>query len=74
MSTNNYGRGLLARLANSIAPLHRQSDFTCSDCEQWASCGLPPSDTCVVRAAQMARGDWKLRRQARALARTIGPM
>ena len=31
-------------------------------------------DACVVRAAQLERGDWKLRRQTRALTRTVGPM
>ncbi len=67
-------RNLFARIAGVFAPWRRRSDFTCADCERSESCSLPPSDTCIVAAAQMERGDWKLRRQARALARTVGPM
>lgn len=66
--------GLFARVSAVMAMLRRQNEFTCGDCERSASCGLPPSEDCVVKAAQLARGDWKLRRQARALSRTIGPM
>ena len=66
--------GLFARIAAAIAMLRRQNEFTCGDCERSASCGLPPSEHCVIKAAQLARGDWKLRRQAQALSRTIGPM
>lgn len=65
---------LLSRLTGFFTPQPRQSDFTCADCDRSESCGQPPSDTCVVAAAQKERGDWKLRRQARALARTVGPM
>jgi hypothetical protein len=65
-------RGLFARIAAAVATLRRQSEFSCGDCERAASCGLPPSEDCVIRAAQLARGDWKLRRQARVLSRTIG--
>lgn len=65
---------LLSRIVGLFAPRPRQSDFTCADCERSESCGQPPSDTCVVAAAQKERSDWKLRRQARALARTVGPM
>jgi len=67
-------RGLLARISAALAMLRRQDEFTCGDCERSASCGLPPSEHCVIKAAQLARGDWKLRRQARALSRTIAPM
>lgn len=63
-----------ARIARVLAARRRHPEFTCGDCERSDRCGEPPSDTCVVAAAQMARGDWKLRRQARALARTVGPM
>ena len=66
--------GLLARISAAFAMLRRQDEFTCGDCERSASCGLPPSEHCVIKAAQLARGDWKLRRQARALSRTIAPM
>jgi len=66
--------GILRRLSDVISRRRRHEDFTCSDCERWERCGLPPNDACVVRAAQLTRGDWKLRRQARALSRTIGPM
>ncbi len=67
-------RNLFGRIADFFASRRRRPDFTCGDCERSESCGQPPSDTCVVAAAQMERSDWKLRRQARALARTVGPM
>lgn len=65
-------RGLFARLTAVLATLRRQNDFSCGDCERSDHCNLPPSDDCVIRAAQLARGDWKLRREARALSRSIG--
>jgi hypothetical protein len=65
---------MLARLAGVMSKLRRQDDFTCGDCERWERCGLPSSDDCVFRAAQLAQGGWKLRRQARVLSRIIGPM
>jgi hypothetical protein len=66
--------GIVARLSGVLSRIYREPEFTCSDCERWERCGLPSSDDCVVRAAQLARGDWKLRRQARVLSRIIGPM
>jgi len=38
--------------------LRRRPEFTCGDCERSDRCGLPPSDRCIVKAAQIARGDW----------------
>jgi hypothetical protein len=66
--------GILARLSSALSGLFREPEFTCSDCERWERCGLPPDVACVVRVAQLERGDWKLRRQARTLSRTVGPM
>jgi hypothetical protein len=74
MTPTESRAGILARLSGFLSGLFRETEFTCSDCERWARCGLPPNDDCVVRAAQLERGDWKLRRRARALSRTIGPM
>jgi hypothetical protein len=59
--------GIFARVANRIATMRRVADFTCGDCERSDRCGLPPSDTCIVRAEQIARGDWKVRRRAKFL-------
>jgi hypothetical protein len=58
-------RGIIAQLASRIATARRTSDFTCGDCERSDRCGLPPSDTCIARAEQIARGEWKARRQAK---------
>lgn len=58
--------GLFERLARLKDALNGDSEeFVCRDCERWQSCGLPPSKTCVLRAAQLERGDWKRRRGAR---------
>jgi hypothetical protein len=42
-------------LARLIARARRQ-EFACGDCERWERCGQPPSEQCIVRAAQLARG------------------
>lgn len=74
MTPTKSRAGILARLSGFLCNLFRELEFTCSDCGRWQRCGLPPDVACVVRAAQLERGDWKLRRQTRALNRTIGPM
>ena len=33
----------------------QRDEFTCGECERWERCGLPPSDKCITRAAQVAR-------------------
>lgn len=66
--------GIMNRFAEVIASRRRQREFLCSDCERWQHCGLPPSETCIVKAAQLAQGDWKLRRRAKALSRFGEPI
>jgi len=61
-SIYNWAAGLMASLRAS-------SEFTCSDCEKWEQCGQPPTETCIVKAAQPARADWKSARRAGAFAR-----
>jgi hypothetical protein len=51
-------QGTLTKLASMRATLRRQSAFTCEDCERMERCGLPPSDECIEKAAQIERG-WK---------------
>jgi len=55
-------QGVFAGFARAVAALRRRPDFTCGDCERSDRCGQPPSDRCIVRAAQIARGDWSRRR------------
>jgi hypothetical protein len=64
--------GLFAKFAGLMAALQRQPDFVCGDCERWARCGLAASDDCVVKAAQIARGDWKMRRRVKAWSLAMG--
>jgi len=59
-------RDVFARFARTVAAL-RRPEFTCGDCERSERCGLPPSDHCIVRAAQIARGDWTKNRSATTL-------
>jgi hypothetical protein len=61
-------RDVFARLTRTVATLRRPPEFTCGDCERSNRCGLPPSDHCIVRAAQIARGDWTKKRRAATLA------
>ena len=51
-------RDVFARLTRTVVALRRPPEFTCGDCERSDRCGLPPSDRCIVKAAQIARGDW----------------
>jgi hypothetical protein len=51
-------QSVFAKFASTVAALRRRPEFTCGDCERSDRCGLPPSDRCIVRAAQIARGDW----------------
>jgi len=67
MSTTNPIQGAFARIASTVAALRRRSDFNCGDCERSDRCDLPPSDRCIFRTAQIARGDWKIKRRAKAL-------
>ncbi len=59
-------RGIFATISGRIAAMRRLSRFTCGDCEFSDRCDLPPSENCVLRQDQIARGDWKVRRQAKA--------
>lgn len=45
-----------ASLWRLIAGPARSSEFTCGECMRRDSCGMPPSDQCVTRAAQLAAG------------------
>jgi hypothetical protein len=58
---------VFARFARTAAARQRRPEFTCGDCERSERCGLPPSDRCIVRAAQIARGDWTKKRLATTL-------
>ena len=58
---------VFARLARIVAALPRRPEFTCGDCDRSDRCGLPPGDRCIVKAAQMARGDWTRKRHATTL-------
>lgn len=64
----------LARLGHFLARIAEEPQFSCGDCERSDRCGMPPNELCLIKAAQLARGDWELRRRYRVLARTIAPM
>ena len=62
MSVVSAVRGIFAKVSSMIEASRRLSDFTCADCDRSDRCGMPSSDTCVFRAEQIARGDWKAKR------------
>jgi hypothetical protein len=64
----DFIRTVLAKLADFVATRRRLSQFTCGDCERWHRCGLAPDARCTARVVQVARGDWRWRRRARAVA------
>jgi hypothetical protein len=55
MRTLGALKQMFIRLANLLVTPPHRSDFVCGECERWERCGLPPSDKCIVRAAQIAR-------------------
>jgi hypothetical protein len=69
MPWTNAIRGVFRRISEEIATRRRLTDFTCGDCDRSHRCNLSPSDSCIARQEQIARGDWKIRRRARALLR-----
>jgi hypothetical protein len=42
-------------IADRIAAARSSPDFYCGQCERWERCGLPPSENCIVKLAQIAR-------------------
>jgi hypothetical protein len=72
MRAGTVVREVLKRLATALRSLRGTPDFTCGDCERWVRCGMPSSDDCVFRAEQIARGDWQLKRLAKALSLAMG--
>ena len=48
-------RRLLHWVARATGFAASAPDFTCSDCERYGRCGMPPHNECVVRATQIAR-------------------
>lgn len=68
MRGTDYVCRFLNCIASLGAALRRRSEFTCGDCERSDRCGSSPSETCIIRAAQIARGDWERKRQLGTLA------
>jgi hypothetical protein len=62
-------RGIFGRISHWIAARRRFSDFSCGDCDRAYRCNLSPSDDCIARQEQIARGYWKAKRRDRALLR-----
>ncbi len=54
MSTIDIVRDALTDWAHKLVA-GRKTEFTCSDCERWQRCGLPPNTPCVARAEQIER-------------------
>ena len=65
-------RDLVNKLASTLRSLREPAEFVCSDCERWDRCGMLSSDECVFKAEQIARGDWKMRRLAKAFSLATG--
>jgi hypothetical protein len=43
------------KILESLAGGGKQDQFVCADCERWESCGLQPSDTCLIKVEQIRR-------------------
>jgi hypothetical protein len=55
MRTFETMRQALVAIAQKLAKPQRSSGFVCGECERWRSCGLPPSNNCIVMLEQVAR-------------------
>ena len=53
------------KVATRLSTIGVKPTFYCGDCERWERCGQPPSVNCIIRAAQIARGDERQNRRAR---------
>jgi hypothetical protein len=69
MRFTNAIRGIFGQISAGIAARRRLADFTCGDCDRVYRCNLSPADSCIARHEQIARGDWKTERRARAFLR-----
>lgn len=45
----------LSQFMHWIGDARRQPDFTCGDCDRVETCGLPPSQDCVIMLGQIER-------------------
>jgi len=54
-------QGFFVALKKRWTGLFAPSEFVCAQCERAESCGFPPSETCMVRLAQLAREPDKYR-------------
>jgi hypothetical protein len=59
--------GFLKKLTSYLAPIWREPPFTCADCERWQRCGLPPSETCMIKLEQLSRDDRSLQQRVQVL-------
>lgn len=59
MRTLGSVQGAFTKMAMRLAAWRQGTEFACGECERWERCGLPPSEKCIVRAAQLARKNEK---------------
>ncbi len=48
-------RRVALKIFGAIVGPDKQDQFVCADCERWESCGLKPSDTCLIKVEQLRR-------------------
>jgi hypothetical protein len=48
-------QAVIAKLTALIARARQRPEFFCAECERREQCALPPSNQCVVMAAQIER-------------------
>ena len=55
-------RGAWDTLRRWLGPRRALPEFSCGDCDYHDRCGLPPSDDCIEKIAQIERGGaWRHR-------------
>jgi hypothetical protein len=48
-------RRISRKILESLEGPGNRREFVCADCERWESCGLKPSDTCLIKVEQLRR-------------------
>ncbi len=48
-------RRISLKILENLAGSGNHGEFFCADCERWESCGLKPSDTCLIKVEQLRR-------------------
>jgi hypothetical protein len=62
MSGAEFLKQVYGKVGRLLSARRNDAEFSCGDCRVSERCGLPPSEKCVARAAQISDGRERPRR------------